>query len=270
MNIYLCGACKTGKAEIARRMGLEIKGVEVRLDPSEEIFIPLFGHGLDKVFRRRLWEGKIDKAYQGIMAYLESFHGSPDRTTVFNEGPLLILSHLLYFGALALAPDQWRETILRECVTLLEQGEHYIIERWADNSTFDRVSVDIQKSLGCNRANVFVIEAAEDYESTVEKTLMQIRKGKVALQKKVAARIIEEKKIFEARVKDELAIMERMQDEARLCEQAKWERLQAERIQLEKAIVGRQAEMELMLEQEREEIEKIRLEVMKDGSFTDS
>ncbi len=265
MNIYLCGACRTGKAEIVRRMALETKGVEVRLDQSEEIFIPLFGHGLDRVFRRRLWEGKTDEAYQGMMAYLESFRGSPDRTTIFNEGPLLLLSHFLYFGALALAPDQWRETILRECMDLLEQGEHYIIERWADNSAFDRVSVDLQKALGCNRANVFVIEAATDYESTVENTLVQIRKGKVALQKKVAARIIEEKEIFSARAKDELAIMERMQVEARLREQSEWEQIQVERMQLEKAITDHQAAMEIRLEQERKEIAEKIEEVVKDG-----
>ena len=270
MNIYLCGACRTGKAEIVRRMALETKGVEVRLDQSEEVFIPLFGHGLDRVFRRRPWEGKIEEACQGMMAYLESFRGSPDRTTVYNEGPLLILSHLLYFGALALATDQQREQILRECMDLMKQGEHYIIERWADNSTFDRVSVDIQKSLGCNRPNVFVIEAAEDYERTVEKALVQIRKGKVALQKKVAARIIEEKEIFSALAKDELAMMERLQDEARLREQAEWEKLQAERRQLEKAIADRQAEMELQFEQERKEIAEKLGEVVKDGTLDDA
>ena len=267
MNIYLCGACNTGKAEIAKQITLDTKGAKIKLDVSEEIFIPLFGHGLDRVFRKRLWEGKTEVAYQSMITYLDSFIGEPDKTTIYNEGPLLILSHLFYFGALAMIPDRQREEIVRKCICLLEQGEHYIIERWANNTAFDRVSVDIQKAFGCNRSNIFVIEPAEDYERTIKKASTQILKGKIALQKKVVSRIIEEKEIFSARAEDELAMMERLQDEARLREQAEWEKLQAERIQLEKAIADRQAEMELQFEQERKEIAEKLEEVVKDGTL---
>ena len=53
MSIYICGACNTGKAEIARKLGLDYPNLEVILDPSETVFNSIFGAGLDRVFRGR-------------------------------------------------------------------------------------------------------------------------------------------------------------------------------------------------------------------------
>lgn len=247
MNIYLSGACRTGKAEIARRLAGEVKGVVPCLDPSEGIFRPVFGHGLDRIFRGRLWEGHMDQAYEATMRYLEVLGGAPGQTTVFNEGPLPLLAHLTYFGGLALATDHQREAILAACLDLLGQGEHYVIQRWANDGTFDRVNVALQTACGCNRANVFLLPPARDYAGTVEAALSQIRRGSLALEEDVLARIADEREAAQLRAAAEIETMERLHAEAMERERAAYEQLEAERIRLEEDLTRRREETERMV-----------------------
>lgn len=250
MNIYLCGACRSGKAEIARRLAGEVKGVVLCIDPSEGIYRPLFGHGLDRIFRGRLWEGRMDQAYEATMRYLEVLGGAPGQTTVFNEGPLPLLAHLTYFGGLALATDHQREAILAACLDLLVQGEHYVIQRWANDGTFDRVNVALQTACGCNRANVFLLPPARDYAGTVEAALSQIRRGSLALEEDVLARIADEREAAQLRAAAEIETMERMHAEAMERERAAFEQLEAERVRLEEDLTHRRKETERMVAEE--------------------
>lgn len=266
MNIYLCGACKSGKAEIARRLSDEVKGVQVCLDPSESVFRPLFGHGLERTFRGRLWEGKTEAAYGAIMAYLGVLRGTPGQTTVYNEGPLPLLAHLTYFGALALARDSWREEILSACLDLLGQGEHYVVQRWADKSTFDRVNVQVQMACGCNRENVFILPPARDYTGTVMAALAQIRRGSLALEADVLARIAEEREAAKARIAAEIETMERMHSEAMARERAAFEQVAAERARLEEELTRRREEAERMVAEELAAIQAQREEVESSGT----
>lgn len=250
MNIYLSGACRTGKAEIARRLADEVKGMVPCLDPSLEVFRPVFGHGLDRIFRGRLWEGRMDQAYDAVMRYLEVLGGSPGQTTIYNEGPLPLLAHLTYFGGLALATDRQREEILSACMDLLGQGEHYVIQRWANDGTFDRVNVALQTACGCNRANVFLLPPARDYAGTVEAALSQIRRGSLALEEDVLARIADERDAAQARVAAEIETMERLHADFLERERAAYEQLEAERVRLEEDLTHRRKETERMVADE--------------------
>ncbi len=266
MNIYLSGACRTGKAEIARRLAGEVKGVVPCLDPSLEVFTPVFGHGLDRIFRGRLWEGRMDQAYEATMRYLEVLGGAPGQTTVFNEGPLPLLAHLTYFGGLALATDHQREAILAACLDLLGQGEHYVIQRWANDGTFDRVNVALQTACGCNRANVFLLPPARDYAGTVEAALSQIRRGSLALEEDVLARIADEREAAQARTVAEIETMERMHAEAMERERAGYEQLEAERARLDEELTRRREETERMVAAELAAIQAQREEVESSGT----
>lgn len=266
MNIYLSGACKSGKAEIARRLAGEVKGVVPCLDPSLEVFTPVFGHGLDRIFRGRLWEGRMDQAYEATMRYLEVLDGTPGQTTIYNEGPLPLLAHLTYFGALALARDAWREAILAACLGLLGQGEHYVIQRWANDGTFDRVNVALQTACGCNRSNVFLLPPARDYAGTVEAALSQIRRGSLALEEDVLARIADEREAAATRTAAEIETMERLHVEAMERERAAFEQVAAERARLEEELTRRQQETERMVAAELAAIQAQREEA---GNGTD-
>lgn len=266
MNIYLCGACKSGKAEIANRLAGEVKGMQVCLDPSESVFRPVFGHGLERTFRGRLWEGKTEAAYKAMMEYLGVLRGTKGQTTIYNEGPLPLLAHLTYFGALALARDAWREEILSACMDLLGQGEHYVIQRWANDGTFDRVNVALQTACGCNRANVFILPTAPDYARTVESALAQIRRGNLALEEDVLARIADEREAAATRAAAEIETMERMHSEAMARERAAFEQVAAERARLEEELTRRREEAERMVAAELAAIQAQREEV---GNGTD-
>ncbi len=266
MNIYLSGACRTGKAEIARRLAGEVKGMVPCLDPSLEVFTPVFGHGLDRIFRGRLWEGKMEAAYNAVMRYLEVLGGTPGQTTVFNEGPLPLLAHLTYFGGLALATDRQRETILAACLDLLGQGEHYVIQRWANDGTFDRVNVSLQTACGCNRANVFLLPPARDYAGTVEAALSQIRRGSLALEADVLSRIADEREAAQLRAIAEIETMERLHTEAMERERAAYEQLEAERARLDEELTRRREETERMVAAELAAIQAQREEA---GNGTD-
>jgi hypothetical protein len=261
MNIYLSGACRTGKAEIARRLAGEVEGVVPCLDPSEGIFRPVFGHGLDRIFRGRLWEGRMDQAYDATMRYLEVLGGTPGQTTVFNEGPLPLLAHLTYFGGLALATDHQREAILAACLDLLGQGEHYVIQRWANDGTFDRVNVALQTACGCNRANVFLLPPARDYAGTVEAALSQIRRGSLAMEEDVLARIADEREAAQARTVAEIETMERLHADFLERERAAYEQLEAERARLDEELTRRREETERMVAAELAAMQAQREEV---------
>ncbi len=261
MNIYLSGACRTGKAEIARRLAGEVRGVVSRIDPSLEVFQPVFGHGLERVFRGRLWEGRMGQAYDATMRYLEVLGGTPGQTTVFNEGPLPVLAHLIYFGGLALATEHQREAILAACLDLLGQGEHYVIQRWANDGAFDRVNVSLQTACGCNRANVFLLPPARDYAGTVEAALSQIRRGSLAMEEDVLARIADERDAAQARAAAEIETMERLHVESMERERAAFEQLEAERVRLEEDLTRRREETERMVADELAAIQAQREEV---------
>jgi len=266
MNIYLSGACRSGKAEIARRLAGEVKGVVPCLDPSLEVFTTVFGHGLDRIFRGRLWEGRMDQAYEATMRYLEVLAGTAEQTTVFNEGPLPVLAHLTYFGGLALATDHQREAILAACLDLLGQGEHYVIQRWANDGTFDRVNVQIQMACGCNRPNVFILPPARDYAGTVTAALSQIRRGSLALEEDVLARIADEREAAQLRAVAEINTMERLHAEAMERERAAFEQLEAERARLEEELTRRREETERMVAAELAAIQAQREEVESSGT----
>lgn len=266
MNIYLSGACRSGKAEIARRLAGEVKGMVPCLDPSLEVFRPVFGHGLDRIFRGRLWEGRMDQAYDAVMRYLEVLGGSPGQTTIYNEGPLPLLAHLTYFGGLALATDPQREAILAACLDLLGQGEHYVIQRWANDGTFDRVNVALQAACGCNRANVFILPPARDYTGTVEAALSQIRRGSLALEEDVLARIADEREAAQLRAIAEIETMERLHVEAMERERAAYEQLEAERVRLDEELTRRREETERMVAAELAAMQAQREEVETSGT----
>lgn len=270
MNIYLSGACRTGKAEIARRLAGEVKGVVSLIDPSLEVFAPVFGHGLDRIFRGRLWEGKMEAAYNAVMRYLEVMGGTPGQTTVFNEGPLPLLAHLTYFGGLALATDPQREAILAACLDLLGQGEHYVIQRWANDGTFDRVNVALQAACGCNRVNVFVLPPARDYAGTVEAALSQIRRGSLAMEEDVLARIADEREAAATRAAAEIETMERLHVESMERERAAFEQLEAERVRLEEDLTRRREETERLVAEELAAIQAQREEVENSGADDDN
>ena len=189
----------------------------------------------------------MDQAYEATMRYLEILAGTEGQTTVFNEGPLPLLAHLTYFGAMALATDPQREAVLSACLDLLGQGEHYVIQRWANDGTFDRVNVALQAACGCNRANVFLLPTARDYAGTVEAALSQIRRGSLALEEDVLARIEDERDAAQLRAAAEIETMERLHAEAMERERAAYEQLEAERVRLEEDLTRRREETERMV-----------------------
>lgn len=208
----------------------------------------------------------MDQAYEATMRYLEVLGGAPGQTTVFNEGPLPLLAHLTYFGGLALATDQQREAILAACLDLLGQGEHYVVQRWANDSTFDRVNVALQAAAGCNRPNVFVLPPAPDYARTVESALAQIRRGSLALEEDVLARIADEREEAAARAVSEIETMERLHVEAMEREQAAFEELEAERARLEEDLTRRREETDRLVAAELAAIQAQREEVESNGA----
>lgn len=165
MSIYICGACNCGKAEIARRLGDDFPNLKVVVDPSETVFKPIFGVGLDRVFRGRKWEGKTDEAYQGIVQYLGLLE---QENVITNEGALAFLTHVAFFGVLSSFNDEQRKEILLRCYAQLRNGLHFVVRRWADNGNFCQTSVQLQRDIGAGRKNIYIIPPARDYESTVE------------------------------------------------------------------------------------------------------
>lgn len=165
MSIYICGACNCGKAEIARRLGDDFPNLKVVVDPSETVFKPIFGVGLDRVFRGRKWEGRTDETYQGIVQYLDLLE---QEDIITNEGPLVFFSHLVFFGLLSSFNDEQRKEIITRCLDLLRKGKHFVVRRWADNGNFGQVSVMLQREFRNGRENIYIIPPASDYDSTVE------------------------------------------------------------------------------------------------------
>lgn len=170
MRIYLCGACNSGKAEICRRVA-DKTGLSAKIDPSDAVFKPIYSVGLDRVFRGGKWQGKREETYQGLLQYLEAF---AEGDFITNEGPLLLLSHLMFFGVLAIMGDSQRKTVLEKALSQLDQGQHYIIERWAPGNTFDQVSVRLQKNLAGARDNIKILPAQKGYEETISKAVRGI------------------------------------------------------------------------------------------------
>jgi len=170
MRIYLCGACNSGKGEICRIVAEKL-GLPALIDPSEAIFKPIYSVGLDRVFRGYKWQGKREETYQGLLKYLEAFE---EGDFISNEGPLLLLSHLLFFGVLSVLEDSQRKTVLEKALSQLDQGRHYIIERWAPGNIFDQVSVTIQKDLAGARENIKILPAQKGYEETISKAVRGI------------------------------------------------------------------------------------------------
>lgn len=288
MNIYLCGACYAGKAEIAKRLVKEVPGLEIRLDVSESIFEELFGCSYIRFFRRRMWENDIDKAVDGFMQYMDVFKGEKGVSTVFNEGPLLTLSHLLYFGVLAVCSDAQRVQMLNTCFDLINQGEHYIVQRWASTSVLDQVSVEIQKQFGFHRSNVFLLDKAADYDSTVSNAVAQILLGKVQLEKDILARIVEDKAQAEQRAQVLLQEMENKQKERAILEQQHYEEMEAyhaefmqweeqriaelevQRQETEMMLANRKEEVLQYVEDEIKQLDDMGKEVDENGSITNS
>ena len=165
LSIYICGACNCGKAEIARKLGLDFPDLRVVTDPSETVFKPIFGVGLDRVFRGRKWEGKTDEAYQGIVQYLGLLE---QENVITNEGALAFLTHVAFFGVLSSFNDEQRKEILLRCYAQLRNGLHFVVRRWADNGNFCQTSVQLQRDIGVGRKNIYIIPPASDYESTIE------------------------------------------------------------------------------------------------------
>ena len=166
MSIYICGACNCGKAEIARRLGDDFPNLKVVVDPSETVFKPIFGVGLDRVFRGRKWEGRTDETYQGIVQYLDLLE---QENIITNEGALAFIPHLAFFGLLSSFNDEQRKEILLRCYAQLRNGLHFVVRRWADNGNFCQTSVQLQRDIGVGRKNIYIIPPASDYESTVER-----------------------------------------------------------------------------------------------------
>lgn len=172
MRIYLSGSCNCGKAEITRKISKDL-GLEEVISPSEQIFPPIFGVNLNRVFHGRKWEGKRDETFQGLMSYLDAL----DREDIVsNEGPLLLLSHLLFFGVLSVFSDEQRVAVLKRCLSLLEKGEHFIVERWSPGNLFDEITVDLQKAFSSGRGNVTLMKREKNFETTVKKGMQKIRK----------------------------------------------------------------------------------------------
>ena len=165
MSIYICGACNCGKAEIARRLGVDFPSLEIVIDPSETVFKPIFEVGLDRVFRGRKWEGKVDETYKGITEYLDILG---QENIITNEGALVFLTHVAFFGVLSSFNDEQRKDILMRCYAQLRDGDHFVVRRWADNGNFCQTSVQLQRDIGVGRKNIHIIPPAVDYESTVE------------------------------------------------------------------------------------------------------
>lgn len=172
MSIYICGACNCGKAEIARRIAADCPSLRLTLDPADSVFVPIFGVGLDRIFRGRKWEGKSDEAYQGITEYLSILEQDDILT---NEGPLVFFSHLMFFGVLSVFNDEQRREILTRCLALLRRGKHFIVRRWIENGNFNEISVSLQREFRNGRENIFTIPPATDYDSTVEQAVEYIK-----------------------------------------------------------------------------------------------
>lgn len=288
MNIYICGACHSGKAAIVKRLVEEVPGLEMKLDISESIFEELFGCSYIRFFRRRMWENDIDKAVDGFIQYMDVFKGEKGVSTVFNEGPLLTLSHLLYFGALSVCSDAQKVQVLNTCFDLINQGEHYIVQRWASTSVLDQVSVEIQKQFGFHRSNVFLLDKAADYDSTVSNAVAQILLGKVQLEKDILARIVEDKAQAEQRAQALLQEMENKQKERAVLEQQhygemeayhaefmQWEEqriaeLEVQRQETEMMLANRKEEVLQYVEDEIKQLDDMGKEVDENGSITNS
>lgn len=288
MNIYICGACHSGKAAIVKRLVEEVPGLEMKLDISESIFEELFGCSYIRFFRRRMWENDIDKAVDGFIQYMDVFKGEKGVSTVFNEGPLLTLSHLLYFGALSVCSDAQKVQVLNTCFDLITQGEHYIVQRWASTSVLDQVSVEIQKQFGFHRSNVFLLDKAADYDSTVSNAVAQILLGKVQLEKDILARIVEDKAQAEQRVQALLQEMENKQKERAVLEQQHYEEMEAyhaefmqweeqriaelevQRQETEMMLANRKEEVLQYVEDEIKQLDDMGKEVDENGSITNS
>ena len=178
MSIYICGACNTGKAEIARRIGMENTSLQLHIDPADTVFVPIFGVGLDRIFRGRKWEGKTDETYQSLCEYLSLLE---QEDIITNEGPLLLLSHMMFFGVLSVFNDEQRKGILTRCLALLRRGKHFIVRRWIENGNFNEISVSLQREFRNGRENIFTIPPATDYDSTVEQAVEYI-KGKMEVK----------------------------------------------------------------------------------------
>jgi hypothetical protein len=288
MNIYICGACHSGKAAIVKRLVEEVPGLEMKLDISESIFEELFGCSYIRFFRRRMWENDIDKAVDGFIQYMDVFKGEKGVSTVFNEGPLLTLSHLLYFGALSVCSDAQKVQVLNTCFDLINQGEHYIVQRWASTSVLDQVSVEIQKQFGFHRSNVFLLDKAADYDSTVSNAVAQILLGKVQLEKDILARIVEDKAQAEQRAQALLQEMENKQKERAVLEQQHYEEMEAyhaefmqweeqriaelevQRQETEMMLANRKEEVLQYVEDEIKQLDDMGKEVDENGSITNS
>lgn len=172
MRIFLCGACNSGKAEICRRVGEKAR-LPLLLNPSEEIFQPIYSVGLDRVFRGAKWLTKREETYQGLVKYLDRFE---EGDFISNEGPLLLLSHLLFFGVLSVLEDSQRKTVLEKALSQLNQGTHLIIERWAPGNIFDQISVRFQKDLAGARENIKILPPQQGYEETISKAVTRVLK----------------------------------------------------------------------------------------------
>jgi hypothetical protein len=178
MSIYICGACNCGKAEISRRIAAEYPSLRLTIDPADSVFIPIFGVGLDRIFRGRKWEGRTDETYQGIVQYLDLLE---QEDIITNEGPLVFFSHLVFFGLLSSFNDEQRKEIITRCLDLLRKGKHFVVRRWADNGNFGQVSVMLQREFRNGRENIYTIPPATDYESTVEQAVEYI-KGRMGVE----------------------------------------------------------------------------------------
>lgn len=173
MSIYICGACEAGKSKVTEEISDSFPDLELVLDPSIALFSAVFkGRSLGRILRCEEWEGHLEESY-GILINLIEIYEREDIIT--NEGPLMLLSHLMFFGILHSFNDQQRKEILTRCYALLSTGTHFIVQRWVDSGDFCEASTKLQIGFKFGRANVSVIPKAENYETTVAQAVEFIK-----------------------------------------------------------------------------------------------
>lgn len=155
MKIFICGACGVGKRAIAQRAAEQEGNIDLRVDVSEDVFGGAFNRPLNHVLARRKWFGDAVATYRSLSEYLERLAEKPKggRALVFNEGPSMLISHLLWFGPLYNLPTQQRLEVITKAFGLLGEGTHVFIEGWKKD-TFNQATTQIQKTILGGQANV--------------------------------------------------------------------------------------------------------------------
>lgn len=170
MKIYICGGCSVGKTTIARAIAEKRPEVELRLDISEQVFGAVFGRPFHSIVSKRQWIGDAPRTYSVICEYIERMaeKPKPGQILIYNEGPSMIISHMLWFGPTCILPMRQRMDIIIRAMALFDEQEtaHVFIEGWKQD-TFNQATIAIQKRILHGMDNVIYVQG-RGYNETIE------------------------------------------------------------------------------------------------------